>query len=887
MHHLPYHVLLQDFLRDATVLQLGWRRQDVEHLSTFQCAQIVVVDESPDDSEPDATDTAAEPANPDATRPARVIAPLESLPFPENSFDVILAFEALNRHHALPEVLAELRRILSPYGFILLSAPARSPNESALLTGRNEDEFVLSPRDLYAALTGSFPNVLTLHQMPYFGFLLREDTQVHQSVSSAEISRDLMRGQTEPARYIAYLASDLEIILEEGRLVQLPFHFLSDRILQGFRLVREELDRRRERMRAQDEHIARLTRKLSIAERHNQRLREELDDLREKLEALYEEGVKKREQLGTPTSMEPLRKLRSILDAIDPNLLEVTDGGGRQIPFIGGGPSSVMSALEARMLSRGLRGDDIEADLRALEASPSSDEPDAFNHDDWILGTAEGPFHLPDPLPTSADLHARIRDLEARLAECMARNEQRTDPRAEPRTEQRPAAPGETPEQSDVFRPLDHSTALPEHGSAVGTSPPLGSVPDLLHPSRPPEVIGGPDPASLSLIAALEIDKGALEERIRELETLRRKEHEARSGDRASAASDEGASEDGHMDIDEEAKDDRASQEVDLLEATIRDLKATLASREAQVEALESTVRSLTEQAEEDSEASADERKDTQTETTPSDGYDDAPTQVPEPGSLRAPSDAVHAREGSEERNEDTQETLHFSPEEGGREDEVEVLREQIESLKDELHRRDDMLTSLRAKAARVDALETRVNALESALREQEAAADQALESSRMADAQRRDLQALLKERDAEVAQLKEEVQRAWKRSLTATASSENDLAKAAPATSSAEPEPELDLNERIAMLEKELNARRILVARLQKELDLKSTHNRSLQSIVGKQREDLNKIKAKIREAIEYIGRLHSANQQKDQELEALRRRIGSGSSSADEGSE
>lgn len=98
-----------------------------------------------------------------------------SLPFPDDSLDVIVSFETLEHFYEHDQFLAEVRRVLRPTGRLIISSPDRdvySPPGSAANPYHVRE---LSRIEFEALLHSFFPHALFLSQRPMLGSALIAD----------------------------------------------------------------------------------------------------------------------------------------------------------------------------------------------------------------------------------------------------------------------------------------------------------------------------------------------------------------------------------------------------------------------------------------------------------------------------------------------------------------------------------------------------------------------------------------------------------------------------------------------------------------------------------------------------------------------------------------
>jgi 2-polyprenyl-3-methyl-5-hydroxy-6-metoxy-1,4-benzoquinol methylase len=85
---------------------------------------------------------------------------LAELPWPDDTFDLVVCFEALEHVHRQERVLDELVRVLRPDGILMVS----SPNPRVYPAGNPFHVHELTPEELQAAVQSRLANVSLLHQ---------------------------------------------------------------------------------------------------------------------------------------------------------------------------------------------------------------------------------------------------------------------------------------------------------------------------------------------------------------------------------------------------------------------------------------------------------------------------------------------------------------------------------------------------------------------------------------------------------------------------------------------------------------------------------------------------------------------------------------------------
>jgi SAM-dependent methyltransferase len=85
---------------------------------------------------------------------------LAELPWPDQTFDLVVCFEALEHVHQQDQVLDELARVLRPAGILMVS----SPNPRVYPAGNPFHVHELTPEELQAAVQSRLTHVSLLHQ---------------------------------------------------------------------------------------------------------------------------------------------------------------------------------------------------------------------------------------------------------------------------------------------------------------------------------------------------------------------------------------------------------------------------------------------------------------------------------------------------------------------------------------------------------------------------------------------------------------------------------------------------------------------------------------------------------------------------------------------------
>jgi SAM-dependent methyltransferase len=117
-----------------------------------------------------------------------VVADVRSLPFPDRAFDIVTCFEVIEHVEGAQEVLAELKRVLTSDGVLLIS----SPNRDAYTSGNPHHVREYAPEELREGVMNLFPNVV----------LYRQDSLLASTITDAqEPSRSDLDGELELAAH--------------------------------------------------------------------------------------------------------------------------------------------------------------------------------------------------------------------------------------------------------------------------------------------------------------------------------------------------------------------------------------------------------------------------------------------------------------------------------------------------------------------------------------------------------------------------------------------------------------------------------------------------------------------------------------------------------------
>lgn len=421
LHHLPRFTLLQDFLNGATVLILGPAALPGARMARKLGASVVACASL---TEPLAGSTLSDPGI-----HFHHVEGWERLPFADQQFTLVLAFEAIADAANLRGVCAELRRVLTPDGLLLAAVPNFARDELQEILGNGPAPFPFrAPSELYEGLDRLFRHVTLLTQTPFFGYTLLESTDAGPP-KPFTIAYDLLEGRGEPPLFYLFLASALPLVLEEDRLVQVPFAQVADRLQEGLRLTARLLERRTVRMRELESEFGQIKRDGDRHKEASQRFRSYLHRLAGRLEIIagsFETLADAASELSPEIAesiehiQERLQELQKDFSADRLEALERPEKGGSRTP-----PSAV-SSDELSLLMEGLRGGSISEQLRRLETSTigglRQPGPKVFTakepirlHDDPELLEDVPPFTLPGPTPYATELRIHMMELRERL----------------------------------------------------------------------------------------------------------------------------------------------------------------------------------------------------------------------------------------------------------------------------------------------------------------------------------------------------------------------------------------------------------------------------------------------------------------------------------------
>lgn len=114
---------------------------------------------------------------------------LRALPFPDDSFDVVTCFEAIEHVEGQDRVLDEFRRVLRPGGLLLVS----SPNRGVYAPGNPHHIHEYTAAELRAAVDARFRNVAMFRQSLWSVSLLTDDAGFTLSDTDQELEAALRK----------------------------------------------------------------------------------------------------------------------------------------------------------------------------------------------------------------------------------------------------------------------------------------------------------------------------------------------------------------------------------------------------------------------------------------------------------------------------------------------------------------------------------------------------------------------------------------------------------------------------------------------------------------------------------------------------------------------
>ncbi|PAM68734.1 SAM-dependent methyltransferase [Stenotrophomonas maltophilia] len=209
-----------------------------------------------------------------------------SLPFPDDSFDVVVSFETIEHHDQHEEMLSEIRRVLRPGGLLVLSSPNKQ--YYSIEPGYSNPYHVkeLFREELLALAGRHFSAVQIYSQRVVHGSLLiAEGKAAFDSIlGTGPDSSESERGLSRPL-YDLILASDGELPEAESSFYEMKVHGLDAATFYGVHLL--------ERVSSADHQVAVLQAKTDD-QSHDEFLRQ----LSRQHEALREVGEQVRHLEG-------------------------------------------------------------------------------------------------------------------------------------------------------------------------------------------------------------------------------------------------------------------------------------------------------------------------------------------------------------------------------------------------------------------------------------------------------------------------------------------------------------------------------------------------------------------------------------------------------------
>jgi len=135
---------------------------------------------------------------------------LRSLPFEEQSFDVVVCFETIERLQEVDRGLDELRRVLRPEGLLLIS----SANRGVYPAGNPLHLSELTSEELRDTLAARFANVAVHRQNTYWASFLGGDSALREDDPRRPLEADVRKstgGDPGSELYAVAVASDGEL----------------------------------------------------------------------------------------------------------------------------------------------------------------------------------------------------------------------------------------------------------------------------------------------------------------------------------------------------------------------------------------------------------------------------------------------------------------------------------------------------------------------------------------------------------------------------------------------------------------------------------------------------------------------------------------------------
>jgi SAM-dependent methyltransferase len=147
------------------------------------------------------------------------------LDFPSASFDVIMVNDLAGSAEANPDFFSELRRVLAPDGFCVLTFDASGHSVAELVSPRQKRIREAQPRKMVDLVRGHFEQVQFLEQTPFVGVaLLSEDADPMDVPVSLDAS---LAGIGPKASHILALCGPVAPVGDQRTLIELPFSALE------------------------------------------------------------------------------------------------------------------------------------------------------------------------------------------------------------------------------------------------------------------------------------------------------------------------------------------------------------------------------------------------------------------------------------------------------------------------------------------------------------------------------------------------------------------------------------------------------------------------------------------------------------------------------------
>jgi 2-polyprenyl-3-methyl-5-hydroxy-6-metoxy-1,4-benzoquinol methylase len=212
---------------------------------------------------------------------------VRDLPFPDDSFDLVVCFEVIEHVEDQDRSLDELRRVLAPGGVLAIS----SPNPAVYVPGNPHHKRELGPDELRDMLASRFGAVRLLRQNNFVAAAVRSSASDTDQAPHAEHVQQISADPLEGPTYSLALAGD-EPLPESGNLTTLAAPLDVRAWVERFAAQQEHIDR-------QSDALEKLRRRLEDKEELGRRLAEAETALAElpELRAVREQYTEMAEEL--------------------------------------------------------------------------------------------------------------------------------------------------------------------------------------------------------------------------------------------------------------------------------------------------------------------------------------------------------------------------------------------------------------------------------------------------------------------------------------------------------------------------------------------------------------------------------------------------------------